>query len=208
MIAEEEYSVTKATICLIAFCLMAARSEAVMKLPQADRPLAERCANPPAECRILKIVHHLPEDPAAQDSLINTLIEQGFGGMATNVSFDGYVEDEAKWKSFLQTVGKAKDAGMSLWLYDEKGYPSGTAGGITLRDHPEWEAYTHRRIEGHEVYFLINDSGKPWTGKVTFAQSGPGERWDPATGSMTKLQSGEVDLSLAPYGGTLFRFPE
>ena len=111
-----------------------------MKLPQADRPLAERFANPPAECRILKLVHQLPDDPAAQDSLINTLIEQGFGGMATNVSFQGYVEDEAKWKSFLQTVGKAKDAGMSLWLYDEKGYPSGTAGGITLRDHPEWEA--------------------------------------------------------------------
>ena len=111
-----------------------------MRLPQADRPLAERFANPPAECRILKLVHQLPDDPAAQDSLINTLIEQGFGGMATNVSFQGYVEDEGKWKSFLQTVRKAKDAGMSLWLYDEKGYPSGTAGGITLRDHPEWEA--------------------------------------------------------------------
>ena len=111
-----------------------------MRLPQSDRPLSERFANPPAECRILKLVHQLPDDPAAQDTLINTLIEQGFGGMATNVSFDGYVENEAKWKSFLQTVGKAKDAGMSLWLYDEKGYPSGTAGGITLRDHPEWEA--------------------------------------------------------------------
>ena len=111
-----------------------------MRLPQADRPLAERFANPPAECRILKLVHQLPDDPAAQDALINTLIEQGFGGMATNVSFQGYVEDETKWKSFLSAVGKAKQAGMSLWLYDEKGYPSGTAGGITLRDHPEWEA--------------------------------------------------------------------
>ena len=130
----------RTTACLIALCLMAMRSEAMMRLPQADRPLSERFANPPAECRILKLVHMLPDDPAAQDSLISTLIEQGFGGMATNVSFQGYVEDEAKWKSFLQTVGKAKAAGMSLWLYDEKGYPSGTAGGITLRDHPEWEA--------------------------------------------------------------------
>jgi hypothetical protein len=111
-----------------------------MRLPQSDRPLAERFANPPAECRILKLVHMLPDDPAAQDSLIQTLVSQGFGGMATNVSFQGYVEDEAKWKSFLSAVAKAKAAGMSLWLYDEKGYPSGTAGGITLRDHPEWEA--------------------------------------------------------------------
>jgi len=29
---------------------------------------------------------------------------------------------------------------MSMWLYDERGYPSGNAGGLVLRDHPEWEA--------------------------------------------------------------------
>ena len=68
--------------------------------------------------------------------------------------------------------------------------------------------YTHRRIEGREVFFLINDSAKPWTGKVKFAASGPSEQWDPATGKMTKIGSPEVDLSLGPYGGMLFRFSE
>ena len=29
---------------------------------------------------------------------------------------------------------------MTLWLYDERGYPSGNAGGIVLRDHADWEA--------------------------------------------------------------------
>jgi hypothetical protein len=29
---------------------------------------------------------------------------------------------------------------MTLWLYDERGYPSGNAGGQVLKDHPEWEA--------------------------------------------------------------------
>ncbi len=111
-----------------------------MKLPQSDRPLAERFANPPADSRILKIVHHMPDDPAAQDQLIASLIEQGFGGMACNVSFDGYVENEQKWQSYVRAVKAAKEAGMALWLYDEKGYPSGSAGGITLRDHHEWEA--------------------------------------------------------------------
>jgi hypothetical protein len=27
-----------------------------------------------------------------------------------------------------------------LWLYDKKGYPSGTAGGLVLKEHAEWQA--------------------------------------------------------------------
>ena len=115
--------------------------EAPMKLPQSDRPLAERFADPPAAARILKIVHGLPDAPAAQDSLLTGLISQGFGGVVCNVSFQGgYVESDENWQAFVTGVHKAKEAGMSLWLYDEKGYPSGAAGGITLRDHLEWEA--------------------------------------------------------------------
>lgn len=115
-------------------------AEAAMNLPQEDRTLDERFADPPAARRILKIVHGLPDDPDAQDELIRSLIGQGFGGMACNVSFEGYVESDEKWDAFVTGVTKAKQTGMSLWLYDELGYPSGTAGGITLRDHPEWEA--------------------------------------------------------------------
>ena len=29
---------------------------------------------------------------------------------------------------------------MRLWIYDERGYPSGGAGGMTLRDYPDGEA--------------------------------------------------------------------
>ena len=115
-------------------------AEERMELPGSDRSLSERFTDPPAGCRILKIVHQLPDASERQDLLLATLISQGFGGMVTNVSFDGYVESESKWDSFVSGVRKAHGAGMSLWLYDERGYPSGTAGGITLRDHPEWEA--------------------------------------------------------------------
>ena len=41
---------------------------------------------------------------------------------------------------------------------------------------------THRRLDDREVYFVINDSAKPWTGQVDFAAAGTGERWNPATG--------------------------
>jgi hypothetical protein len=102
--------------------------------------LSARFASPPNEARILKIIHGWPDAPAAQDQLIRRLSQQGFGGVVCNVSFDGYLENEAKWQAFTRAVQEAKKAGFALWLYDERGYPSGNAGGLTLRGHPEWEA--------------------------------------------------------------------
>jgi len=102
--------------------------------------MAARFADPPARARILKIVHGLPDAPEAQDTLLRKLLAQGFGGIVSNVSSTDYLESEAKWKAFQRGVEEAKKAGMAMWLYDERGYPSGTAGGLTLRGHPEWEA--------------------------------------------------------------------
>ena len=101
---------------------------------------AERFAAPPADERILKIIHNWPDAPEAQDTLISRLGMQRFGGVVCNVSFDEYLESEAKWHAFTRAVNETKRAGMAMWLYDERGYPSGNAGGLTLRDHPEWEA--------------------------------------------------------------------
>ncbi|MCX6907547.1 MAG: glycosyl hydrolase [Verrucomicrobia bacterium] len=127
---------------LVALCFAAAGLSAVCggQLPQADRPLAERFANPPAASRIIRIIHGLPTKPAEQDAQLQTLIRQGFGGFVSNVSFHDYLENEENWRAFVRGVTEAKRAGMSLWLYDERGYPSGLAGGITMRGHPEYEA--------------------------------------------------------------------
>ena len=100
----------------------------------------ERFAVPPANARIIKIIHNWPDEPAAQDKYINRFRTQGFGGVVCNVSFNQYLESDAKWLAFVRAVNEAKKAGFAMWLYDERGYPSGNAGGITLRDNPEWEA--------------------------------------------------------------------
>jgi len=100
----------------------------------------ERFAQPPVDARILKIIHNWPDQPDAQDQYISRLRTQGFGGVVCNISFDQYLESDAKWLAFARAVNEAKKAGFAMWLYDERGYPSGNAGGITLRDHPEWEA--------------------------------------------------------------------
>ena len=109
-------------------------------LPAEDRSLAERFAVPPPSARILRIIHSQKDNRAEQDQQLRTLAAQGFGGFAGNVAFDGYVDDETKWPAFLRGVRLAKAAGMSLWLYDECGYPSGSARDLTLRGHPEWAA--------------------------------------------------------------------
>lgn len=105
-----------------------------------DGALAQRFADPPARSRILKIIHNWPDASPAQDELIRQLTRQGFGGVVCNVSFDDYLISETKWRSFQRAVAEAKKADWALWLYDERGYPSGNAGGIVLRGHPEWEA--------------------------------------------------------------------
>jgi len=72
---------------------------------------------------------------------IDKLIRLGYGGIVTNVQFTkGYIEDETALKLLKHEVEYCKKTNMRVWLYDEKGYPSGTAGGLTLRDNPDFEA--------------------------------------------------------------------
>ncbi|HNQ90357.1 MAG TPA: glycosyl hydrolase [Verrucomicrobiota bacterium] len=95
---------------------------------------------PPANSRILKIIHGWPDKPAQQDALIARLRHQGFGGVVCNVAFDHYLESQEQWAAFRRGVDQARASGFTLWLYDERGYPSGNAGGQVLAGHPDWEA--------------------------------------------------------------------
>ena len=188
------------------------------KLPQSDRSLAQRFTDPPASNRIIKIIHSWPDEPAAQDNLIASLIAQGFGGVVSNCSFTDYLVSPEKWQAYVRAVTEAKKAGMSLWVYDERGYPSGAAGGLTLEGrsvppvnpgnglpstkippppalHPDWEA------QG----LLIADaetSGKPVSltlppGKLILAAAFPvaqGEvAWKKPTDLSAQIAAGKLD---------------
>lgn len=119
---------------------LAVAETALPKQPGEERPLGERFLNPPAATRILRILHGQHDTPAEQDKILQALADQGFGGFAGNVNFTGYVDDPTKWPPFVRGVKMAKASGMSLWLYDECGYPSGSARDLVLRGHPEWAA--------------------------------------------------------------------
>jgi len=106
----------------------------------ADASREARFANPPARDRILPIRHGHVNNLAKVDAELDVLVAEGFGGLATNVNFDRYLEDTNSWHTFRHVVDRVHAQGLEIWLYDEQGYPSGTAGGKNLIGHPEWQA--------------------------------------------------------------------
>ena len=96
----------------------------------------------------LKITHELVRDPAMSDdelraylqNRLQTLADKGFGGVVTNVSNRNYAQDPEEWRKMAIAVDTACEMGLRVWLYDEKGYPSGGAGGLTVDANPDFEA--------------------------------------------------------------------
>ena len=104
--------------------------------------------SPPMSYRPLQIVHDmgLHADLGMEEckrrirERLLRLKQLGFGGVVANVSHHDYLENETNWAIFGELLNTAQEEGFTVWLYDEKGYPSGSAGGLTLRGHPEFEA--------------------------------------------------------------------
>ncbi len=107
--------------------------------------------DPPLHCRPLQIVHGFDVFLGAQlapppendiEGRLDKLIRLGLGGVVTNVGFRNYLESPSQWDIFRHGLRAAAERGMTLWWYDEKGYPSGTAGGLVMRANPEFAALT------------------------------------------------------------------
>jgi len=104
-------------------------------------------ANPSNEFRPLQIVHGLDWALTDREKLtgeegidrrLEKLCSLGVGGIVTNVGFRDYLVSPRQWEILRYGLRKADELGLVLWWYDEKGYPSGTAGGIVTRAHPEF----------------------------------------------------------------------
>lgn len=96
----------------------------------------------------LKIIHDLPH-PA-------DILPEDYRKQVTDVLRDLRARASAEWLQMsppstaiwnptavgtvFRAGGHLHRRGMRLWVYDERGYPSGGAGGVTLRDYPDGEA--------------------------------------------------------------------
>lgn len=108
----------------------------------ADRPLQIVHGLSP-HMLVADAVAQILQQPSAQpnsDEGLAYYLRRGRGGLVCNVMFQEYLQSEEHWKSFAAGVELCAQLGMPVWIYDEKGYPSGTAGGLVLRGHPEYEA--------------------------------------------------------------------
>ncbi len=98
--------------------------------------------------RPLKIVHgferhpdrSLQEDFSAITERLESLRQKGFGGIVSNVAAHQYLRGEDEWRLLAFAAKECKRMGLRFWLYDEDGYPSGAAGGLTIAENPDFEA--------------------------------------------------------------------
>jgi hypothetical protein len=107
--------------------------------------------NPPPSTRINPIIHAWPDQ--TRTDLMDAIKEYGFGGVVTNVSWDQeFMENPLNLEDFGRIMEELEAREMRFWIYDEKGYPSGYAGGKTLEGHPELEAkgFYMRRYAAYE----------------------------------------------------------
>ena len=107
--------------------------------------------NPGNDLRIFRLVHSFPAD---YDTHIDELLADGFGGVVINADWHTkedrpgkYLCEDTDFENLELRIDALKNKNMGIWLYDEKGYPSASADGLTLEGHPEYEARGFTFIE-------------------------------------------------------------
>jgi len=126
--------------------------------------------NPPVKYRMLQMSHNLKLDGTP-----DSLKKYGYGGVVSNVGFDHYLRNDGQWKHFQENLKYCRQLGLDFWLYDEKGYPSGKAGGLTLENHPEFETIgvLCSRTEGRGSISHMMPSGKRYFEDPLFICAAP-----------------------------------
>ena len=102
-----------------------------------------------AAYRPLQMIHGIVKNPDGgkdeiyqeMEARLRHVKDIGCGGVVTNMGPRDYLEKEEHWELFRESLEMCERMGLRVWLYDEDGYPSGGAGGLTLKGHPEYEAY-------------------------------------------------------------------
>ncbi len=113
--------------------------------PDPSNPLAELFFEPTAEYRWHSLQHGIANSYKNSVNAVNNYVlkmrNEGEGGVVMNVPFEnGFVDNLDHFKNLNGVADILIDNGLSFWLYDEQGYPSGSAGGRVVIDNPEYIA--------------------------------------------------------------------
>jgi hypothetical protein len=110
--------------------------------------------NPPNQYRLNQF--YLDKNFDSNQSQL--LKDYGIGGIQTCASYSNYLLSDAGWSQANNNINNAISNNMQVWLSDEKGYPSGSAGGLVVGGYPELEARGVIRIvfKGSGVVSISN----------------------------------------------------
>lgn len=109
----------------------------------------EKFKNPDRQYGIYPIVHARIAETMGVDDVSEFLAEykkRGFAGVVANTPYTdraNYPNSQSEWEATEKGFRECFKQGMKAWIYDEKGYPSGTAGGSVIEknpQHPEYQA--------------------------------------------------------------------
>jgi hypothetical protein len=119
-------------------------------VPQSGEAVRAAFQNPPADCRPLIIMH---SGALHAKDLKTWLAARHAGGVVLDAGVQPgskdlggepwnnptYLNDAGQFEKLRDTVRRLRDDGLHVWLYDELGYPSASAGGRVLEGHPEFQ---------------------------------------------------------------------
>ena len=125
----------------------------------------EQFRDPDRRYGVFQIIHGGAADPSRAEYYD----ERGFAGIVGNVPYArDFPDDEKEWRDTEKGMREYIRRGMHTWIYDEKGYPSGTAGGYITETHPEFIAkglycYDYWRvINGPSLYRADVPDSRLW----------------------------------------------
>ena len=148
-------------------------------------------------------VYQIIHGGAADPSRAAHFDECGFAGIVGNIPYSReFPENKKEWSDTEKGMREYIRRGMHTWIYDEKGYPSGTAGGYVTENHPEFVAkglycYDYWRvISGPSVYRADVPDSKLW--KAVLVPKNGGDPID-VTGSLNANNVLYIDVPSGQY---------
>lgn len=110
---------------------------------------------PPRVFRPLQIVHGQNlTDPKTVEYYRDSC---GLGGLVVNVGGADYIRSQDNWDRFYTGVKNMKELEMRVWIYDEDGYPSLSAGGVVLEGRPDLQALELAYDPEHDPPYYVRD---------------------------------------------------
>jgi hypothetical protein len=130
------------------------------------------------------------------------------GGLPTNSTID-FPSDEIK--ALADSIFKSKNQDRKAVYFDKfstTGFQNILRNSIqrdfTISPDNIPVLCSHKKIDGHDVLLVVNDSDKAQRFALSFSSTGKIEKWNPNTGEVSKVNN-PADVALDSYNGIIFR---